>query len=363
MSNFTVAVKLLIVFGLLSLLVGQMLGGPSPFDDLQDTLALGVDLPEFNNPFTEQSVRLTAYADTPFRFGGDPFGGANPEDATGCANTTLERSACLAEQDGDNTYLSLFVVETFNARFQFNYSNPGFNTILDAQLRAITVTIQCRTITTNSSALGFYVQATPFQFAPEETYVQKLFCPKGNEYQEVSSRTDFPNGVITPTGRPFVEIVGVPDLQAEILTNRTLDHLGEEPRNQTQNTGDPIARFTYFRIDVDVALGSDCQPPEGAWFPFLDEVACSIANFGALVWRGILFVINGVSFILVSLGLILVFLGQVVFGLLLGVIAMATWFLTIDAPPIVQAIFGVFTVAAIAFPVLTVAQLIRGGGP
>jgi hypothetical protein len=363
MSNFTVAIKLLVVFGLLSLLIGLMFGGTSPFDDLSDTLSVGVDFPDFDNPFTTEIVRKSAYADFPFEYVVQAPTNGTRAQFHGCVNTTLGRAQCLQTPDGDESYVRVPIIHPFKTGFQFNYSDNAFKFIGGLSLRGITVTMQCRTEVNETSVLSFlfiFANVNP----QNETQPQEIgFCPMGEEYQTFSFRRDFPGGVSYPSdpdAAPFktpYEVFGCPDcfrqfgLQTETFVS--VDPL-------VNNVGTPAARFTYFRIDVDYAVNTDCQPPEGAWFPFVDEIACAIINFGNAVWKGIQFVINGVSFILVTLGVVLVFLGQVVFGLLIGIINMATWFLTVDAPDIVKSIFGIFTITAIAFPILTVAQLIRG---
>jgi hypothetical protein len=359
-SNFTVAVKLLVVFGLLALLVGQMLGGPNPFDDLSETLTQGIDFPEFDNPFTEETILLTSFIGSPVE--GDAtddsdFGGVSFH---GCENVTLRRGECMGRQDRDDAFVRLTVRDDFSkSGFTWNYSNSEYKNIENTTLRSVKITIQCRTEVNATAELTFRLWWSMAGFSLKNYPL--LVCPKSSSYQTVTWTNGFPNGItydpFTTPCAVFPPCIGTTQ-QAWIFTA-----INMQTDPEVNNTPGASARFTYFRIDVEVSAESTCVPPEGAWFPALDAVACAIFSFANLVWRIGEFLINGISFIVVTIGVVLIFLGQVVFGMLLGIIEMATWFLTIDAPDIVKAIFGVFTVAAIAFPILTVAGLIRGTGP
>jgi len=351
MSGFLSVIKILAVFGILSLLIGLMFGGTSPFDDLENTLSVGVSFPAFIDPFTEETVRITAFAQGPT----DNNTNQDEYSVVGCNDTNYERTECLLTRDGDTSYFRAEVDDSaaFNPSFEFNYSNPQFTDVAAADLRGVTVTFTCRTLVSNSTAFPFdLIFASGGE--PNFTAIQGFLgsCPQGNTYSTVVLHRDYPDGV-PDSSLPF-QINSDDEGQALLITSS-----GGEFGNFTV-TGEPVAHFTYFRIDIDVVTGADCVPAEGAWFPIVDQIACAIINFASLVWKGIQYVINGISFIAVTVGVVLVFLGQVVFGLLLGIIAMATWFLTVDAPDIVKSIFGIFTITAIAFPILTVARLIRG---
>jgi len=366
MSNFTVAVKLLVVFGLLALLVGQMLGGPSPFDDLQDTLTQGVEFPQFNDPYSETIVRETAFAEQPSEFsteGGAFDGGAT---AVGCTNTSLGLTDCLLTADGDGSYLRMPVFD-YNpdtmlpgpySHLKFNWSSQDFRDVPGPDIREVVMTIQCRTETVESSFAHFSLFFSTWNNSPDPQFQQSVFgaCPKTRGYSTLIIRVSFPNGV------PDCDLTCFPFFNNEHPEQGNLLLIATSP--DSFNQGNPVARFSFLRLDIAIVTPEDvCVPSVDAWLPALDNIACSIINFGAAVWKGIQFVINGLSFVIVSLGVVLIFLGHVVFGLLIGIVDMATWFLTIDAPDIVKGIFGVFTVAAIAFPILTVAGLIRGTGP
>lgn len=364
MGNFSTAVKLLVVFGLISLLVVTMLGGTSPFDDLENTLSAGVTFPEFSDPFTEETITFTSFIGNPVEgqvtnvtsFAGVSF--------HGCENVTLRRGECMGSPDKEESFVRLSVREDFfKSGISWNYSHGGFKNINSTTLRTVKITFQCRTEINETAEVNFRLF---WSLASQNLSFQPvLSCPKSDSYQTVTWTASFPGG-ITPYD-PFLTpcVVNPPctgfTQQAWIFTEVNIQ--GGFGIPAITNTPGASARFSYFRIDVEVMVNTDCVPPEGAWFPALDEVACAIMGFANVVWKGINFLINGISFVLVTIGVVLVFLGQVVFGLLLGIINMAAWFLTVDAPDIVKSIFGIFTIGTISFVVLTVAGLIRGSGP
>lgn len=98
-----------------------------------------------------------------------------------------------------------------------------------------------------------------------------------------------------------------------------------------------------------------CDVPDGAWFPWVDEAACAAGQTGAIIGKGITFVLNGFDFV-----------GQAIsygFGLLIGFGEMVGFLFNIpDTPDFIQGIITVFIVACILIVILRVLSLIRGTG-
>ena len=364
MANGTTLVKVLALVGLLIVLTSAITGSTPPeWTAIRNSISAGVDWPTFWNPFTTEIVRKTAYADFPFEYVVQaPTNGTRAE-FHGCVNTTLGRAQCLQTPDNDESYVRVPIIHPYKTGFQFNYSDNAFKFIGGLSLRGITVTMQCRTEVNETSVLSFlfiFANVNP----QNETQPQEIgFCPMGDLYQTFTFHRDFPGGVSYPSdpdAAPFkapYEVFGCPDcfrqfgLQTETFVS--IDPL-------VNNVGTPAARFTYFRIDVDYAVTEDCQPPEGAWFPVLDEVACAIINFGNFVWKGIQFISSGIAFIVLTLATVIIFVGSIVVNLILGTLAVYATLFALGAPTPVQEIIDVLVIVSGAYLVFAVMSLMRG---
>src|SRR3990167_865705 len=119
-------------------------------------------------------------------------------------------------------------------------------------------------------------------------------------------------------------------------------------------------RISSIRIDIEYSLAVNCEPPDGAWFPALDEVACAIIGFGNFVWKGIQLVGSGISFIILTLAGVIVFVGGIVVNLILGTLAVYATLFALGAPTPVQEIIDVLVIVSGAYLVFAVVSLMRG---
>lgn len=346
MSNATTFVKLVAMMGLIVVLTTTLTGsGNSQWAALESSVSAGIDWPEFWNPFTQETVRRTAFADYPV--GEYDLFGDGTVYWSGCADDGFNRSRCLAEQDGDESYVQINMttaapIGIFGA--SFNLSNPQFLEIDEADFRAVVITIQCKTVSEGTSVMAFYAS-----YLQGGIFALSGFCPK-DRYDNVVLRDEFPVGTTDPdppfSGNPQAFILSgyVPDMTSGIGFNRGLVQ----------------ARFSYFRIDIEFVSTATCEAPEGAWFPWIDNVACSIGQFASIVWKGIQLFGSAVAFILITAGVLLVFIGNIVANLILGLVEVSGSLFNLGAPSPAQEIIDVLVIAVIAFILFTLIALIRG---
>lgn len=326
MSNFGTAVKLLVVFGLLALLVTAMLGGPSPFEGLQSTLSQGVTFPVFDDPFSPRRITFTL---SPVANGTD----YNPPDAVtdtlgsvdDCDNgTTGQWWGCLTTDDGNGSFVSESTPgPSFSVMLDEFFGASGSFPVLSVQ-----VDVSCRA--TGGSPVNTRAEFNFFDGGSFFQLVTPVICKPG-DFASQSLRQELSS--------PYSNVGNYSGSMLVLATDTPY-----------------LVDYSYVLVTVEYSPITECTGDA------LAIIACNIGQFFTFIINAIKFVVNGIAFVLVTFAVVLVFIGQVVVGLLLGIINMAVWFLAIDAPDVVKGIFGIFTVAAIAFPVLTVAQLIRGGG-
>ena len=350
MSSGTTLVKVLALVGLLIVLTSAITGSTPPeWTAIRSSISAGVSWPAFWNPFTEEIVRESAYVEAPAN-----LTGFSVQSVVGCENTSFGRAECLGEPDGDASYIRMAVYnETYygnsTSLFRHNWTNPRFLLINGPQLRKVQLTIMCRTEAgTNTSTakllFDWNTYGNPVPSAIDGD------CKKGEEYSTI---------VLTDT---FAS--GLPDCDAACfpftLTNHTYqaDIISLAPSFGV--LGNPIVRISYIRIDIEYSLAVNCEPPDGAWFPALDEVACAIIGFGNFVWKGIQLVGSGISFIILTLAGVIVFVGGIVVNLILGTLAVYATLFALGAPSPVQEIIDVLVIVSGAYIVYAVVSLIRG---
>lgn len=333
MSETSVIARIIIIMGIMFLLVGLLNpGAGTAWDNFS---AEFTNFPDFDNPFDREERKLTAFPDYPTLSGNDS-GGPDPI-LTGCNATLVERANCINTPDGRFTTITLnSSTSGSNAQFiSFNWSRPDFENISADRLVSVRVEIDCWTydgpafkfwFTWAWNLAGNNIQSCPVDERPVRIVID-VTCPN----------TCGPSSLFPWKSHPFA--------MAKVLIQNNTP--GFESR----------ANFTFFRIELGVLSdqSATCKAPDGAWFPWADEVACAIAQFGAVVWKGILFLINGAIFI----GSILAWFA----GLIFLFISLFTWFFTIPgAPAVVQTVITTIFVGFIAVLAFMFLKIIRGSG-
>lgn len=350
MGNGANLAKVLALIGIIILLTASITGSTPPaWTAIRNTIQAGISMPAFWNPFTEEIVHESAFVEAPTN-----LTGFSEQSVSGCENTSFGRAECLGTPDGDTSYIRMAVYsEMFFGNSTFllthNWTNPGFLLINGPQLRKVQVTIMCLTETggnTSTAKLLFdwntYGNPVPSAIRGD--------CKRGEEYSTI---------ILTDTFES-----GLPDCDAACFPFTLTDHIYQADIVSLPPSfgvlGNPIVRISYIRIDVEFSRSSNCEPPEGAWFPALDQVACAIIGFGNFVWRGIQLVGSAIAFLILTLATVVLFVGSIIVNLLLGTVSVFGTLFNLGAPSPIQEMIDVLVIVSGGFLIFTVVSLVRG---
>jgi len=279
--------------------------------------------PQFTNPFDRPTTLLSTYSgivDSPIEWAdgiGNFIGfGAVPSfvgcDINGTLNET-SRANCLNSRDGTVSYMRSGTSLNNYTAMLFNWTNRDIMLITGSQIRTITITMDCWSDLTDPN-----VPRIVFNLAGQSSAV--LFCPKSLYATEVvwqiqASGWNTPEIIYTSKGQ-FMAALGI---------------FGNDHTVFNDGTYVSYTSFSYIRIDIQVdtsgGTNTGCQAPQGAWFPWIDETACAILQFGTVIWNGLLFVFNG----LIYIGGWLVFIGQNIANYL----SVLAWLFAIPGLPVI----------------------------
>jgi len=350
MANGTAFVKVLAVVGFIIILTTALTGSTPPaWTAVRNTIAAGIQWPSFWNPFTEEIVRESAFVEAPVN-----LTGFSVQSVSGCENTSFGRAECLGSPDGDTSYIRMAVYnETYYGNSTFllshNWTNPRFLLINGPQLRKVQLTIMCLTEAgTNTSTAKLLFDWNTFG-NPVPSSIDGD-CKKGEEYSTIVLTDTFQSGLPDCAASCFPFTVTDHAYQADIISLAPLFGV----------LGNPVVRISYIRIDVEFSTSANCEPPEGAWFPALDEVACAIIGFGTFVWKGIQIIGSGIAFAILTLASVILFVGGIIVNILLGTVTVLGSLFALGAPSPAQEIIDVLVIAMAGFLVFVVVSLIRG---
>lgn len=319
MSDNAASVKLIAVLAVVILLANLMgVGAASPFAGLQAAISNGPALPEFSDPFLLK--QYIAHVAIPID------NSTTPPDLSwlhGCDLDAYFR--CINSMDGNESFIRLPLDDSFNV-----IMSPGPSGIPD-DVRVVRVEVewQVRTTFANMSVVGF--------------------------------GTNEKVPIVDDTWDSFRRL-SYTRIPAPPLDNFTQWESGSMGIAALWGTGAPgeTIDISFARYSLYAAGAPACTSPPGAWFPWLDEVACAIGQ--AIDWAvtALQFAANAVIYAFQTLGGWLLWIGTVIGSFLEGIVAMSLWFLDLEAPAVIQGFFGIMTVVVIGFFFLTIIQLVRG---
>jgi hypothetical protein len=210
---------------------------------------------------------------------------------SGCDNTSAGRQNCLNDEINRKNFMEVSTTQSTlpflgAAVLFFNVSNTqAYANIPWDSVRYFKLTVVCQTIQGDTNVIWFMALGT--------------MGNSGNFYTPV----ECPRSAITIT--TFEQVVpagfhlAVPSFFYGLDTGDSYEaafSLGTWNESGVQ----PKARIYYINIQfsTDAPGGSGCQAPTGAWFPWADELACSLSNFGNQVYTFARFIIEGLWYIL-----------------------------------------------------------------
>ena len=335
MSDSSILIKGLAFLAILSIFIGLLaeeypgeVTAVSPWEDLQVSLSTAPEWPVFYDPFVAEVLSVV---DIPFENGTDVSGGFTdqPDSVVGCAIADYWK--CVATNDGNESYIVMngLTVGLYNA-FAVNVTsrNFGARTIEDVVLE-----VWCRNNGT-VQAQGILMIAEGAVFST--TF--ETFCPISDNFEPVIAH----EATNPSSGAQW---------NAGTWENPTIS-VG--PYSDTPASSD--LWFTFVRLIIYYRVETVCT---GNWF---ENTGCQIGQFLNSFVKFFILIGSAIAYGILVIVTALTFVGGIIIGFFFGVYAIATFFLTIDAPPIVQAILGVMFFGIIAFILFLVVKLVRGTG-
>lgn len=326
MSDNTVAIKLIVVLATVILLANLMGIGGSPFASLQNALSIEPDLPTFQDPFL-----LREY----LAFTSVPVANSSVIPSSdwlyGCSLDYYYQ--CVESADGDDSFVRIPQNSVTYVKIR-----PPSDVPEDLRVSRIVVDIQARTEYTNISFFASF----------NETVVVRIFVPR-----EVSS-DGIVDGILDT---PFLSLTG--SALPRFVFDWT-DVPDEFWFGTPAAAGVRSIDVSFVRVNFFLFGPAECEAGEGAWFPWIDEVACAIGQGVEWLLTALQFVVNAVVFTLQYIAGWAIWLGTVIGAFISGTLGAMVWFLNIDAPDTVKAFFAIMQIAIIGFIFLVFMGMVRG---
>ena len=329
--------------GMMLLLASSMYS--EQIDNWNDFTASVQAFPSYDSPFDEQLTTTTMFPDGPTDF--TSIGGFEVSALTaftGCANESFDRQNCINSNDRAASFLTWNftpILPQKNALgLFFNLTDKTAVNIDPDNVRGWTLIVSCRTRPGSQVTPQLEVNALIGIGTGDN---RTLTCPIGNAFVTSTVTYTLPEGAGAGT----------------IGTNPSGFEGYVRAYNGKAASGpgyDMVVDVSYVRFEVGVQVASGgCTVSEDAWFPWADQVACAILNFGGAVWKGIQAGLEGFKF----LGEI----GGWIAGMALTFSALFTFLFAIPGlPDILQGIVDVILVSFIALFAMALFDKVRGGG-
>lgn len=334
MSESATAVKLIAVLAVVILLASLMgIGAASPFQALQDTVAAGPVLPEFDNPFLQTASFGERRA---ISSNGDHLGLGAPAGTVGC--DSADWWECVRFNDQNESYV---ILDESDTSFVVTFTN---SILTYGQIVDVAVTMVCSSSNSGVQAdrlntPSFFIESDRGVFEGE-VLDPAFLCPA------------FPDwGTVT------ISMPGIPGADAR------WDESGDIESNWQiwvldNGMDNAVVDEQTFITFVQAEVISHGEPPcTGNWF---ENTGCQLGQFFGAIVKGFQFVINGIIFGVSYIAAWAIWFGTVIGAFVTGIVGLATWFLDLEAPAAIQGFFGIITVTVISFFFLVVARLVRG---
>src|SRR3972149_1976981 len=325
----------------------------SAWNDFGTAVANTPDWPTFVDPFAPTFVALTITPDSP-TYLKTSGGTAWPSNISwvGCENSTLGRASCINTNDLSTSYVRVYLNETSTFtgfQFYWNASVPGMIDLDHTMIRRHVWTVSCR-VPSAATQPVLDTSNVAFPIAPwMGGEAAKIACPVSGAFGTVTREVSWPAGTID-------------------ITSYTADGADFDAVSIFYSKapyGASVLDVSYINLQVYIATeATGCQAPEGAWFPWADEIACAIGQFGQIVAKGILWFFNGIVFVVTSIVVALAYIASVIVSFLTTAATVVVFFIAVpNVPPIVQAVIAIPFVIVGAVFVYSITTLLRGTGP
>ncbi len=333
MSDNVVAIKLVTVLALTIFLANLMgVGAASPFATLQATLSTGPSLPVFNDPF--QLRDYVALVITPIGPSNATF--LFPDGTFGCSSAQYWE--CMSERD-TSTYITISGSRPFDPVTFRGDDIPDVADDIIVSKVGVEIHYNSRVISTIRLGVMTSIIDTPPGFGWSSVPIFNMTLPSSDDWTTEEQ-----------VGQPFQRIHLAP-LKSQALNPIQYSILSVDWED---------IDISFLEITIYAGGDPECLSPAGAWFPIVDELACQVGQGVDWFLTGIQFVVNAIVFGFLYLIAWAFWVGTIIGAFITGIIGMALWFLDLDAPPAIQGLLGIFTVACIGFLFLMMLKIVRG---
>src|SRR3990170_2186377 len=246
------------------------------------------------------------------------------------------------------TFVALTITFT-GFQFYWNASVPGMIDLDHTMIRRHVWTVSCR-VPSAATQPVLDTSNVAFPIAPwMGGEAAKIACPVSGAFGTVTREVSWPAGTID-------------------ITSYTADGADFDAVSIFYSKapyGASVLDVSYINLQIYIATeATGCQAPEGAWFPWADEIACAIGQFGQIVAKGILWFFNGIVFVVTSIVVALAYIASVIVSFLTTAATVVVFFIAVpNVPPIVQAVIAIPFVIVGAVFVYSITTLLRGTGP
>lgn len=343
-TNTQGVAKILIFLGLITLFTGSILGSSNTsWVGVQN--ALSEPFPVFSNiastAYTTHGIGVPDSNWTILATGGGGFAQWSNCEFPDCINKqdNLSIEMIFPPNPGSNA------IEAF-----FNWSHVDWHGLTYGNIRKVDYTINCR------QSDGAFAANLSLSWAGH--FSPSFDCPKGDDFRQSTVTSNWVGAMSGGSDWVFHadgSVVNYGDVSCD-----DIDICYDADLVLLTNNKDSSVVVDYISITFTTEdSGTGCVVPTGAWFPFVDEVACAVTGVGEVLWQ----IFGAVIGIFIFLGQALWWFVNTIANFIYGVIATLAWLLTIPgAPPLAQGLIDIPVIASMGYMILYVIELIRGIG-
>lgn len=358
MSETGTMVRIVMALGLLFIVMGLLNpGDDAAWQSFQESVGRPLNIPTFDDPFQERYPHYFSVKD-------DPTGAATPTVVSSLESPCDDWENCLKRPDDAYVVYHIGNPGAVPLNFSADESGP------DQFVYSLEIRVSCVTMAVGNDPavrpdeMALYI---PMSVIPEASPIL-INCPftrdrvsGGFGDMPAPSTVQFQTMTI-----PWGKETATSNIWGTLKDDAGVAVAAVNPRTGPDFTTPPgayLVYFNYISFELYSASQKSCNDsaPEGSWFPWLDEVACSIGRFVIEFAKGFLFIGRALWWVISAIVAVVGYIGTVMVNLFVATIVMLGLMFAIPgAPSIVQGLIDIVLVGMMVFLIVNVVKLIRG---
>lgn len=354
MSETGTMVRIVMALGMLFLIMGLLNpGDDAAWNNFQAATAQPVVIPKFDDPFQSRYAHVFSVNTFPT--------GSGVHLSTGDCDDYVD---CLRRLDDAFVIFATGDFEGIPVNFTADQSGA------DQFVYSVIVRVSCFTVSFDEdNPTKEMAIAIPLSVIPEAAPINincPIYTPIHPPFNPATE--DLPVAIQTMTISWAKETSTTSNIWGAVKDDAGVSIAAIDPKSGPDYTSPPNnfqVYLGYVAWEMFTAEDVSCaeDTPEGAWFPWLDEVACNISRFTIEMVKGFLFIGRALWWVVSAAVAVVGFIGGVVVNLIIAVVTMLSLMFVIPGTPaIVQGLIDIILVGLIVFIVVTVVKLVRGSG-